>query len=215
MKDKLRLGQIDYLCGRCGAKPGAHCKTSAGDRALQFHKSRLSQVHAVRMADPNHHWGPEPGELLSDGHTRRDERVMVPPQLPDVWRAAFLKSTLRTGFCLALSQPMLEQLCAVAEKVESDRSVFRHSLGLMMPDNPATLGSLERRGLVRHRGEQVLRDERDARSPETTHRRWHDNICDVWELTPAGEQVVRLLRLTGVFIEPSAAIDLRARRAGS
>lgn len=210
MKTKHEIKPIDFPCEHCGAKPGKRCTTAGGTEVYYQHISRTRQARRAKEKAPGR-WGPEPNELLVDGVTRRDEDGDIPPQLPGTWRAAFLKNTLRTGFCLSLSQPMLEQLCAVADGVHWDRCVFRNSMGHAMPDNPATLGSLSRRGLVRHRGTKILNAEGKARqgTPEEIQR-WHDNICDVWELTPAGEKLVELLKLAGVFVQATAASDLEA-----
>lgn len=198
----------DYACTYCKAKPGKPCKTRDGTKTA---------VHVNRVRQRVREHGPgtikdDAGKLLEDGVTRRDADGHVPPQLPNTWRVAFLKSTLRTGFCLALTQPMLEQLCAVASGFEWDRFVFRATLGHAFPDNPATMGSLERRGLVRHRGTKVLRREDEDRTWNEKAQRFEDNVCDTWELTPAGEKVVELLHLTGVFVEPSAGADFRSRK---
>ena len=200
---------MDYPCSHCGAKPKEECRGPNGKRA-EAHDSRRKQAFkAWKPGDIEHRSAFE----HSDDGGRRDETGSIVPALPDTWRALFLKSTLRTGFCLVLTQPMLEQLCAIADQVHWDRTVFRHSLGLAQPDNPVTRGALERRGLVRHRGTRVLRDQERGRSASQRHERWNDDICDVWELTPAGEQLVELLRTTGVFLEQTAATTLQARRA--
>lgn len=201
-----------YKCSRCGAKPGKPCIMVSGRN-----KGKKTQPHNSRIKQRYREYGggtirDEAGKLLPDGHTRRDADGHIPAQLPDVWRAAFLKATLRTGFCLALTQPMLEQLCAVATGFHWDRHVFRHSLGLAMPDNPTTLSALERRGLVRHRGTKILRGEDDERTMSEKSQRYRDEIFDAWELTPAGEKIVELLALTGVFVEPAAAADFKARK---
>jgi hypothetical protein len=195
----------DFTCSRCGAKPGRPCTKPNGGRTVH-HKSRITQAFNARKGEVS----TDRFEMTHDGG-RRDEHGRVVPALPDAWRALFLRSTLKTGFCLVLTQPMLEQLCAVADRVEWDRSVFRHAMGLANPNNPTTLNALERRGLVRHRGTQVVRNESTERSAEQDYKRWKDHICDVWELTPAGELLVKLLRTTGVFLEQAAATDLRAR----
>ncbi len=206
-KDKTML---DFPCERCGAKVGKSCKNPKGypaeshkPRRTAFQRHLRARTTPVRGDAFEHH--PDGG--------RRDERGNLVRALPDAWRALFLRSTLKTGFCLVLTQPMLEQLCAISDQVNWDRSVFRHSMGLASPDSPVTRSALERRGLVRHRGTRILRDEERDRSNQERHERWNDEICDVWELTPAGEQLVELLRTTGVFLEQSAATTLRARQA--
>lgn len=212
---KKRLKKVtpkSFRCGFCGARPNSPCVVvtgrTKGKASAATHKSRISQYH---LASNKGH--PYADEMMPDGITRRDSKGHIPPQLPDTWRVAFLKTTLRTGFCLALTQPMLELLCAVATGFQWDRAVFRHSMGMAMPDNTiATVGALERRGLVRHRGTDVVRAEVQARSSNERSLRFIQHQCDTWELTPAGVAVVDLLKVTGVFIEPAAASDAAARK---
>ena len=201
---------LDFPCEGCGAKVGKPCKNPRGYPA-ESHKPRRRafQRHLRARTEPVRG---DAFEHSPDGG-RRDELGNLVPALPNAWRALFLRSTLRTGFCLVLTQPMLEQLCAIADQVNSDRSVFRNSMGLAAPDNPVTRSALERRGLVRHRGTHILRDEDRGRSEGQRLERWNDDICDVWELTPAGEKLVELLRTTGVFLEQTAASTLKARQA--
>jgi hypothetical protein len=200
----------DFTCEHCGAKPGKPCVAATGKRAGKttcVHKSRITQAFRAQKGRTDR----GRFESTADGG-RRDEDGFAVPALPDAWRALFLRSTLRTGFALVLTQPMLEQLCAVADQVDPDRSVFRHSMGLAQPLNHTTVLALERRGLVRHRGTRVLRGEAAERSVVEDVQRYQDHICDTWELTPAGELLVKLLKTTGVFVEQAAATDLKARR---
>lgn len=189
--------ELHFKCPRCGAMPHKQCVTPSGQP--------LRRPHAVRPQSSLAF------EQLHDGR-RRTARGGVPAPLPNAWKAAFLRSTLRTGFCLALTQPMLEALCAVADRVQWDRFVFRHTMGQAAPNSwLVTLHALESRGLTRHRGTEVTHAEEESRTAAERSQRLVDEICDVWELTPAGEKVVELLKLTGVFVEQVAATNLRAR----
>lgn len=113
------------------------------------------------------------------------------------WQSAFHGSVMRTGLLLSLSQAMLEYLCAVADGVLWDR--FGHS-ALARPDNfLASSRSLEKRGLIRRR---PLRKVIDPLA--------QIGLENHWELTPAGEAVVALLKAVGIFIEADRATERKA-----
>lgn len=108
---------------------------------------------------------------------------------------------MRTSFCLALTQPMLEFLCATAEGVHWDRRLYARLYGVAKPDNwIASGGSLVKRGLI----------ERLAR-PELASIGIMENISH-YRLTPAGVALVELLKVAGIFIESDAALEKRANR---
>lgn len=100
--------------------------------------------------------------------------------------AAFRASVMRTGLALVLTQPMLEHLCAIAEGVETDRSLYFRELGRAAPHNPiTTLAALEKRGLVN---------------------------CDK-KLTTIGEKIIALLKEAGVFKRADAALAKKGKSA--
>ncbi len=122
---------------------------------------------------------------------------------PD-WRAAFQGHAMRSSFCLALTQPMLEFLCATADGVHWDRRLYYRQWGNAKPDNWIASGrSLENRGLIERLSSGdigVL-----PKGLEEHHLHAH------WRLTPAGEAVVALLKVSGIFVEQDAAIEKRSR----
>lgn len=120
------------------------------------------------------------------------ERTRKAP--PEDWRAAFRSTVMRTGLCLHLTQPMLEYLCSVADDVLWDR--FQAS-SLARPNNTFTTACLEKRGLIQRKPPEhfeARRKSQDAR----------EDAYDV--LTEAGEAVVQLLRVVGVFVPADRAI---------
>lgn len=109
------------------------------------------------------------------------------------WREAFRGHVMRTGMNLSLTQPMLEFLCATADGVQWDRS-GRSTLG--RPDHfIVSAASLEKRGLIKRREGR----KGDENSIGTAFH----------ELTEAGQCVVELLKVTGVFAEADLAIEKR------
>ena len=120
---------------------------------------------------------------------KRDQRNRPAP--PADWRAAFRSTVMRTGMCLSLTQPMLEFLCAVADGVYWDRGL-QCSSSLAKPCNSIVTGaSLEKRGLIRRKSDAEIKSRQDYDSHHT--------------LTEAGEAVVGLLKVVGVFIEADEA----------
>ena len=114
------------------------------------------------------------------------------------WADKFRHYSLRTNFHLGLTRPMLEYLCAVAQDCWWDRAIFRSGEA---PDNfIASSKSLLSRGLIRN-----------SKEPR---RKWNNlyEIRSHHELTPAGEAVVKLLRITGLFIEADLAAERKAMR---
>jgi len=128
------------------------------------------------------------------------KRVHSVRAAPEDWRAAFRSTVMRTGMCLALTQPMLEFLCATADGVVWDRGIHG-ATSLAKPDNFIVTGAaLEKRGLIRRRPPARSTDDDDIRA-------------SVWETTEAGEAVVALLKSVGVFVEADAAIEKRGGTA--
>lgn len=126
--------------------------------------------------------------------------------LPDNWQSDFRSATMRTNFCLALSQAMIEMLCAIADDVEWDRGLF-HTIH--RPDNIfASWKALEKRGLI------VRKSERQSRTVQQILRMPVEQLSEYsqYKLTPAGRAVVQLLKVTGIFVEADAAIRKKARR---
>lgn len=127
-------------------------------------------------------------------------------QLPADWKGAFRQTTMRTTFNLQLSQPMIEFLCAVADRVEWDRMLYFQSGGIHRPDNHiAASRALEKRGLI-------------CIDPTYDHQQRTDTWEEAcgrtnWQLTPAGEHIVALFKATGIFVEADAAIIKKAKRA--
>lgn len=121
-------------------------------------------------------------------------------------QTAFKSATMRTNFCLTLSQPMIEFLCAVADDVEWDRSTYR---SIHTPDNPwAPFRALEKRGLV------IRKPEDEQRTTSEILRLPVERFCEYshWKLTTVGAAVVDMLKVAGIFVEADAAITKKARR---
>lgn len=128
------------------------------------------------------------------------------------WRDAFKASTLRTSFVLSLTRPMLEFISAVADGVSWDRA--SHGSCAAYPDNFIAVGrALEKRGLLTHRGSSCRSDsEAASRIAAKTGDKMDWYTYSAWSLTPAGEKVVELLKITGLFIEADAAIRKKTRK---
>lgn len=127
--------------------------------------------------------------------------------LPPDWRLSFQRQAMRSSFCLSLSQPMLEFLCATADGVHWDRRLYHAQWGIAKPDNwLASSEALIKRGLV----ERLTRVELDAHASvvgmvqhmATSHYR----------LTPAGTALVELLKVAGIFIEADMALERKATK---
>jgi len=135
----------------------------------------------------------------------KQQEKQQPVAHPSSWRAAFQSQAMRSSFALTLTQPMLENLCAIADGVESDRSLYFQCCGAARPDNfLATSKALEKRGLIHdHPRRHDMSDFREN---------YDQGISHIWQLTPAGEALVVLLKVTGIFVEADAAIALRAKQ---
>lgn len=131
-------------------------------------------------------------------------------QHPNAWRAAFQSQAMRTSFCLSLSQPMLELLCAVADSVRWDRGMYYRQYGIAKPDSSiASSHALAKRGLIHDHPERGSVPRLRGEAAKAAER---GEYFPVWALTPAGEALVQLLKVTGIFIEADAAINKKARR---
>jgi hypothetical protein len=115
------------------------------------------------------------------------------------WKNNFKAYSLRTNFRLDLTRPQMEFLCAVTENVQWDR--FQYG-GNTAPHNfIASSRSLVIRGLIEEKKHQA---------------KWSGkNIYEIesrWNLTPAGELLIELLKITGLFIESDNAIERKAAK---
>lgn len=122
------------------------------------------------------------------------------------WKDNFKSYSMKRTFMLGLSQPMIEMLCAAADDVLWDRSAYPN---IHAPDNwYSTEKSLEKRGLVERKSKEELGKRYKA------GMNWDDYAeTGVIKLTPAGEALVNLFRVTGIFIQSDAGIRKKARRA--
>ena len=128
---------------------------------------------------------------------------------PD-WRDAFKSSSLRCGFHLGLTRAMCEYVSAVADGVQWDRTVFGSCS--VQPDNfMATARALAKRGLIQRKTQEEIDARRQERA-QTSFELWSWNA---YVLTPAGERVVDLLKMAGLFVEADIAIEKKARAGRS
>lgn len=112
------------------------------------------------------------------------------------WKVDFRAHVMKTNFCLTMSQTMIEMLCAVADQVRWDRSLYDG--GSAYPDTwYVSENALIKRGLI-------------VRAPSSRPLA-EKYIRDHWKLTPAGEALVELFKVTGIFVEADAAIHVRAQ----
>jgi len=110
------------------------------------------------------------------------------------WKDNFRGHVMRTHFVLGLTRTQMQFLCAVADNVVWDRWHFG---SVHMPDNfIASENALTKRGLIQRKAKRELKPWKNVY--ELTH------FC---ELTPAGELIVKLLKLTGLFIESDHAVE--------
>lgn len=120
------------------------------------------------------------------------------------WQQAFLANTTRIGFKLIMTQPMLEMLCATASDLKWDRWWLHN---ILMPCNwLATEHALTARGLVLRKSVEAnkARMQTDA-----------GMVQPCIELTPAGEAVVAMLKVGGLFIEAKEAKRRMMKRKGA
>ena len=120
------------------------------------------------------------------------------------WQDTFRAYSMRIGFQLSLSKAMLEMLCAVADDVQWDRRLYHQ--GSHCPENwIASTCSLVKRGLICRKDQEWLDNHKHDPHPQGE---W---CC--YQLTPAGQCVVDLVKLAGIYVEADAAINKKARRA--
>lgn len=133
------------------------------------------------------------------------------PKLPDEqWKESFRTYSMKRTFNLGLSQAMIEMLCAAADDTTWDRSAYPN---IHAPDNwYSTEKSLEKRGLVerKSRKESSKVFYRKTSAESTLESSMEESFI---QLTPAGEALVNLFRVTGIFIQSDAGIRKKARRA--
>lgn len=120
------------------------------------------------------------------------------------WNHAFRSSCLRVGFRIDLSRAMLELLCAVADDVLWDRFwTFRGGENAFAL---ATGAALEKRGLIEdvRKNPDVFRERlREWSTPGLPGGK--PDIRSWWKLTPAGEAIVSLVKMSGLFVEADQA----------
>lgn len=126
------------------------------------------------------------------------------------WQDAFKSASLRVGFAVSLTRAMCEFLSAVADDVYWDRAVYGSSQAF--PDHfLATSRALVKRGLIECKPEKEL-EEGNRRPVRDSYELWS---WQSWRLTPAGEAIVGLLKITGMFIEADMGAEKKARLAAS
>jgi len=132
--------------------------------------------------------------------------------MPGSWKQKFQDSTFRTNFQLFLSQSMVEYLCACADNVRWDRSRF---CSIHRPDNwVATEASLIKRGLCERKSCSELEAERaELEKVMGEDYKEHDgfHLISMCRLTPAGQSVVELFKVTGVFVVADGALIKEAQ----
>lgn len=126
------------------------------------------------------------------------------------WQIAFRQTSLATGFRLALTQSMLEYLCAVSDNTRWNRFWDMLNGNDKLGAGHATAGALERRGLIADRFKasdsfpNLIRGTLNGGMPDLESR---------YELTPAGRLVVELVLLTGLFVESDASHERKVARS--
>lgn len=124
-------------------------------------------------------------------------------KFPSDWASAFKSKSLKTNFNLSLSQPMIEFLCAVADDVMWDRALYQPDIH--RPDNWIGTGQhLEKRGLVCH--VRHIPEEHRKVSDALDSDDYERGSLSFYRLTPAGEAVVNLFKVVGIFVEADSAI---------
>lgn len=136
----------------------------------------------------------------------RKKSVIPHPAKVEEWRENFKRSSMRIGFTLSLSKTMLEYLCAVADNVQWDRSLYPGNIHV--PDNwIACQNALLKRGLIVRKSDEAFHAEYpNLNRMDSPRGEW------TWfKLTKAGEHVVALVVMCGMFHESDAAINKKAR----
>jgi hypothetical protein len=121
----------------------------------------------------------------------------------DEWQANLRNFSMKVGFHLSLSTAMLEMLCATADDVRWDRGLYWK--GRTVPENwIASQASLCKRGLIIRKSDQEI----DVlKYDQGDHNEWA-----LYRLTPAGDCVVKLLKMAGLFVEADASINKKSRK---
>jgi len=128
--------------------------------------------------------------------------------MPGSWKQKFQDSTFRTNFQLFLSQSMVEYLCACADNVRWDRSRF---CSIHRPDNwGATEASLIKRGMCERKSCSEIEAER-AELKKAMGDEYDWKLVSSCRLTPAGQAVVELFKVTGVFVAADGALIKEAQ----
>lgn len=130
---------------------------------------------------------------------KRNNVVQIPPD----WKSAFQGHAMKTSFCLALTQPMLELLSAVADDAAWDRGLYFQQYGLAKPDSMlSTSAALIKRGLIVDLSAHEKKTKFTGPFEQTRLLAFH-------RLTPAGEALVALLKVTGIFVTSDASLMKR------
>lgn len=131
--------------------------------------------------------------------------------LPENWKDQFRQSTMRTAFELRLSQAQIEYISATADDAYWDRARETY---LSRPDNfIATSTALEKKGLiVRKPQDEIEKTSRAYHADKTNDKEffWDGPCC--YRLTPAGQALVDLFKVVGIFIESQSVANRRKRR---
>lgn len=128
------------------------------------------------------------------------------------WQEKFLNNTQRSLFRILLTQPMIEFLSAISDDCEWDRRYYK-SDAVLYPDNwLATQRALEERGLIEEKPavlkarKERTKLEREAAKKGLRYYHGHElskaaggDYHPLWQLTPAGKQLVELFKVTGMF----------------
>lgn len=135
-------------------------------------------------------------------------KALKTPLAEQQWKDNFRKASMKVGFVLCLSKTMLEFLCAVADDVQWDRSLYHQNVPFL--DNwISSERALEKRGLIERKTQEWFEAQKHKATSEQSP--FCEMSCCV--LTPAGKAVVELVKMAGMFVEADAAINKKARRA--
>lgn len=124
------------------------------------------------------------------------------------WKDRLRSASMKIGFQLSLTKPMIEMLSAIADNVQWDRALYQSTIA--QPDNfLASTQALFKRGLIE------IKSERDRKHDNDELIAGHIGLYDRhhYQLTPPGHLVVDILLLAGLLIESDAAINKKAKKA--
>jgi hypothetical protein len=117
--------------------------------------------------------------------------------------AAFLRTALRTGFHLTLSEPMMEMLTSIEGGMHWART--REGGSVLRPNNViATQMALVNRGLVIENPSVIP----TIRNPRRESDHWVNKSL---VLTPIGKVVLTLFRVAGIYVPDEMAQIRKAR----